>query len=379
MSRHSAWQRVEIGDVVRSVSESVADPVATGIERAVGLEHLQPGRLEIATWASTGDGLTFTRRFRAGQVLFGRRRVYQRKTAVPDFDGVCSGDIYVLEPSSERLLRELLPFIVQSEPFYQHALRHSAGSLSPRAKWTDLKKFEFHLPPIDEPRKIAKVLLAADRLRRHCSRLLERLVNVQTTFVDDAVGAGQDAPLGDLLEGCQYGLSIAATRDGTVPILRMSNVTDGGIDLADLKYVNVSRAEIESFRLNDCDVLFNRTNSVEHVGRTGLYRGTGDVVFASYLIRLKPKSGLLPEYLNLFLNSSLGKRRVRAHLSKGVSQANISGRSLKLTRMPLPSLGEQEAIVERASELSRVIGTAQAQVERCTELCRSLVTERLNA
>src|SRR5262249_13175567 len=153
-------------EVVRNGSEAVADPAAHGLDRAVGLEHLDPGELAISRWATTGDGLTFTRRFRAGQVLYGRRRVYQRKAAVAHFDGVVSGDIYVLEPTIEALLPELLPFIVQSESFHDYALRTSAGSLSPRTKWTDLAKYEFELPPIDEQRRMAEILWSVEHLLR---------------------------------------------------------------------------------------------------------------------------------------------------------------------------------------------------------------------
>ena len=109
-----------------------------GFERYVGLEHLDPGDLKIRRWGNVSDGTTFTNVFRAGQVLFGKRRAYQRKVAVADFDGVCSGDIYVFEPKNEHLLPELLPFICQTDGFFEHAVGTSAGSLSPRTNWDSL-------------------------------------------------------------------------------------------------------------------------------------------------------------------------------------------------------------------------------------------------
>lgn len=109
------WQRVKFGDVVRLNKETCTDPEAEGIERVIGLEHLEPGGLRIRSWADAGDGTTFTNRVRTAQVLFGKRRAYQRKVAVADFDAVCSGDIYVFESAdSKRLLPELLPFICQA-------------------------------------------------------------------------------------------------------------------------------------------------------------------------------------------------------------------------------------------------------------------------
>ena len=114
------WTKVAFGDVVRLVKERSSDPAADGFEQYVGLEHLDPGELKIRRWGDIADGTTFTSVFRAGQVLFGKRRAYQRKLAVADFDGVCSGDIYVFEPKNSKLLPELLPFICQTDNFFEY-------------------------------------------------------------------------------------------------------------------------------------------------------------------------------------------------------------------------------------------------------------------
>lgn len=153
------WQRVKFGDVVRLSKARSQDPLADGIERYVGLEHLEPGDLRIRSWGNVADGVTFTSVFQPGQVLFGKRRAYQRKVAVADFSGVCSGDIYVLETKDAQvLLPELLPFICQTDAFFDHAVGTSAGSLSPRTNWTSLAGFEFMLPPMDEQTSLVQVL-----------------------------------------------------------------------------------------------------------------------------------------------------------------------------------------------------------------------------
>ena len=101
-------------------------------------------------------GTTFTSIFRPRQVLFGKRRPYLRKVAVADFSGVCSGDIYVLESKNGKyLLPEILPFICQTDAFFEHAISTSAGSLSPRTNWQSLATYEFALPPLREQRQIA--------------------------------------------------------------------------------------------------------------------------------------------------------------------------------------------------------------------------------
>ena len=149
---------------MQNVNETERDPAGAGLERFIGLEHLEPGSLHVRSWGNVADGTTFTRRCRPGQVLFGKRRAYQRKVAVAEFDAVVSGDIYVLAPKDDRLIPELLPFICLSERFYEHAVGTSAGSLSPRTNWSSLAGFEFDLPPLEVQRRIAEVLWAVDEL-----------------------------------------------------------------------------------------------------------------------------------------------------------------------------------------------------------------------
>src|ERR1035437_5564680 len=155
------WTRVRFGDVVENLNET-CDPAEAGLERVIAMEHLEPGSLHIRAWGKVADGTTFTRRCRPGQVLFGKRRAYQRKVAVAEFDAVVSGDIYVLAPKGDRLLPELLPFLCLSERFFQHAVGTSAGSLSPRTNWSSLASFEFDLPPLDQQCRIAEILWAMD-------------------------------------------------------------------------------------------------------------------------------------------------------------------------------------------------------------------------
>jgi len=158
------WIGVRFGDMVENLNETESDPLEAGLERFIGLEHLEPGSLHVHAWGSVADGTTFTRRCRPGQVLFGKRRAYQRKVAVTEFDAVVSGDIYVLASKNERLLPELLPFLCLSERFFQHAVGTSAGSLSPRTNWSSLASFEFDLPPLDQQRHIAEILWSLDRV-----------------------------------------------------------------------------------------------------------------------------------------------------------------------------------------------------------------------
>lgn len=136
-------QTVKFGDICREVKLSSKDPLADGYDKYIGLEHLDSGSLKIKRWGSiVEDNPSFTRIFKKGHILFGKRRPYLKKAAIAEFDGICSGDIIVMEPKGDLMLPELLPFIVQSEKFWGCAVMTSSGSLSPRTRFKDLVNFE---------------------------------------------------------------------------------------------------------------------------------------------------------------------------------------------------------------------------------------------
>jgi type I restriction enzyme S subunit len=289
--------------------------------------------------------------------LFGKRRAYQRKAAFAEFDAICSGDILVFQTDHQRMLPELLPFLVQSNGFYDHALGTSAGSLSPRTSWRDLANYEFDLPPLEEQRRIAELIWACENDYSAGRELLACLEVAAELWANKIFEGGDfaEAQLGEVLELCQYGLSTRAGEAGRYPMLRMTNLDDGRVTDDDLKYCDLSPEEFDVYRVDDGDLLFNRTNSVELVGRSGVFRLEGDFVFASYLVRLRPRKDLvLPDFMNMFINSPTGQSRIRRHLSKGVSQANISASKLKTVSIPLPSLGKQQSIVDHLDSLDGV-------------------------
>jgi type I restriction enzyme S subunit len=183
--------RVKLGEVASECRESL-NGSKCGLP-VVGLEHLAPGELTLSAWDVDGEN-TFKKTFRKGQMLFGRRRAYLKKAVIAPFDGICSGDIMVIESAPGKLLPELLPFIIQNDAFFDYAVGKSAGSLSPRAKWEHLSRFEFDLPTLAEQRKLADLLWAANATREAYEKLIlvtDELVKSQ--FLKRALYTHQNA------------------------------------------------------------------------------------------------------------------------------------------------------------------------------------------
>ncbi|MCX6842054.1 MAG: restriction endonuclease subunit S [candidate division WOR-3 bacterium] len=145
-----------------NLNERVEDPSQAGVDRYVGLEHLDPESLKIARWGKPTDVEATKLRFHPGDIIFGKRRFYQRKLAVADFEGICSAHALVLRAKEDLVHKDFLPFFMLSDQFFDRAMMISVGGLSPTINWSTLAKQEFALPPISEQRRIAEILWAAE-------------------------------------------------------------------------------------------------------------------------------------------------------------------------------------------------------------------------
>jgi type I restriction enzyme, S subunit len=379
----SGWRRVRLGDVVECVNEVVTDLRNGRLQRVVGLEHLDPGSLHITRWASIEDGTSFTRRFRPGQVLFGKRRVYLRKVAVAEFDGICSGDILVFQPKCHALTPELLPFIIQTEAFWEHALHTSAGSLSPRTKWQDLARYEFALPPQTEQRRIADLLWAADysvECLRRVDASVEGVIQASTrNFL--ASDRFREAPCGDLLiEKPKNGYSPNTSIRG-VPTLSISAIRDGEVQFdGNLKYADVSVSEIEKFILNSKDVLVVRGNGNRNlVGRAGIVRKAPKSCFyPDLLIRLRFNEGVMrPEFACIQWNSDSAHRVLikKAKSTNGIWK--INGKDVSQHVLKVPPLDAQDWFLAQVEEFTRSRNAASAALRSSESLKLSLIRDRI--
>jgi type I restriction enzyme, S subunit len=370
------WRWVRFGDVVREVRQATRDPKASGLSRVVGLEHLDSNELRLRRWdelSDMADATSFTRTFRSGQVLFGKRRAYQRKVAVPDFDGICSSDILVFEPSSDALLRDFLPYVVQSDGFIEHALGTSAGSLSPRTKWQELAKYEFALPPIARQRAAIDVLNVT-------AWTLARYEDVQATIAKQREALAAELWCTSstrnelrLLAGITVGIVVRPADlyvgHGGIPALRSLNVLPGR--LRDDELVHISEAGNAMHRksqLHGGDVVVVRTGrpgDAAIVPQDGVPRNAIDLL----IIRCGPS--LRPEYLVALLNSSAGRTQMLGR-SAGTAQQHLNAGQLGKVQIPAASLASQDRFAAMSAAVDAVASQAAGASGRMQALRNAL-------
>jgi len=186
--------------------------------------------------------------------------------------------------------------------------------------------------------------------------------------------------LGDHLTEAQYGISIKGAETGRYPVLRMTNQKQGQISGANLQYVDLSPVQLEKFRVDRQDILFNRTNSLELVGRTAIFDLEGDFVFASYLIRLWTDAARIrPFFLNHYFNWDETQVRLKSIATRAVSQSNISATRLKCFPVPVPSPEEQDKIVTRIDCVDRKRSVHHRKHAVLTALFRTLLHQLMTA
>jgi len=189
------------------------------------------------------------------------------------------------------------------------------------------------------------------------------LAKIQVAVEAFYSSAGRLIEIDKLATNVQYGLNEAMNEGGVgYKIFRMNEIMRGRmVDNGSMKYADISAEEFAKYRLNKGDLLFNRTNSIEHVGKTGLFDLDGDYCFASYLVRVVPDTTkVLPKFLEKMMSSSAFQTEAKGKASKSINQANINATVMRNIRVPVPSLSEQKKFVAKIEALEQQIADAQA-------------------
>jgi len=243
-----------------------------------------------------------------------------------------------------------------------------------------VSRIEISLPPLPEQRRIAEVLDRAEALRAKRRASLAQLDTLTQSIFLDMFGDPARNPKGwpirkisDLLDSASYGTSVKSGTTGEFPVLRMNNITrTGEMDFTDLKYMELEERQCERYLVRAGDVLFNRTNSADLVGKTGIFRESISMAYAGYLIRLRTNCDNNPEYLSAFLNTGYSKRLLRGMCKSIIGMANINATELQGIKIPQPPLSLQRKFARRIQAVVQLKATHRASLVELDVLFASL-------
>ena len=246
---------------------------------------------------------------------------------------------------------------------------------------SDLLKIELELPTIETQKKMVDRLIKVEQIIQLKKRELQKLnILVKSRFAEmfgDPImnpKGWKVVTIGDIVTEVRYGTSKPAVEGGKYPYLRMNNLTaDGHLDLNDLKYIDISDDEVEKCVVRKGDVLFNRTNSIDLVGKTAVFDLPDDMVIAGYIIRVRLNEKILPEVLSQYMNLEALKDILRSMAKGAVNQANINAQELQSIRVYVPDIELQKQFVEMKDQVDKLKSKIQKSLEKTQLLFDSLM------
>jgi len=381
------WKVWRFDQIATNVNERVDNPSESGMEHYVGLEHLDSDSLKIRRWGSPDDVEATKLVFRKGDIIFGRRRAYQRKLGIAEFDGICSAHAMVLRAKPDVVVPEFLPFFMQSDVFMNRAVEISVGSLSPTINWRTLAVQDFALPPLDAQGAIVELLNACAESTRRSEDALNAARHVLQAYKDTLVGrAGPGKSESCLLSGLllqspESGCS-APPRDAVTGhfVLGLASLSRTGYVSGDFKSVEPTSRMLAA-RLAVGDLLISRSNTADRVGYVGIFTDErNDVSFPDTMMRLKPNPFLIdPRYLEALMQATPAREylmRIAAGTSASMKKINRAN----LLNMPLrvPPLEDQRVFLATLGTLRKAMNAQLERLETARSFARKAAATALD-
>lgn len=358
----------------------------------LGLEHLDSDSIYVTRYgadvAPKGDKLIMKK----GDVLFGKRRAYQKKVAIAPFDGIFSAHGMVLRPKEDVIDKDFFPMFIKSDYFLDAAIKISVGSLSPTINWRDLKELKFELPSLEEQRKLAEVLWAIYDMKDKYKKLIlatDELVKSQfiemfgDTLTDQSVY--KVVPLASVFDKPQGGEWGKDDPDSTgVPVLRTTNFTDEGIiDFTDVATRIIPLDKVEKKSLSKGDILIEKSggSNDKPVGRVVYFESDDNTYLNNNFTAKLHLNGIFDlnsfyVFKFMFVNYWMGGTKIHEGKTTGIHNIRLND-YLEKTYIPLAPRSIQDEYVELAEQSDKSKFALQEAIKDLDALSKKIIAENL--
>ena len=345
MIKNEKWGKVFLGEIADEIIERVDNPSQSGFEMFVGLEHFVSGDLKIKQWGSTKNLISTMKKFQKRDILFARRNAYLKRSSMVEFDGVCSGDAFVIREKKDMLVPGFLAFMFNSESLWNYANSYAAGTMSKRVKWRDLANYSFKLPPLNEQKRLADLLWSVDEAIESYCNLLNKLVISRNSLLKQNYRDIQKE-----LHAISYIAEINPRIDRKniekgmiVSFVTMADISEEGyiINKEDRKYSEVEKG-FTPFK--DGDILFAKITPCMENGKgaiaSDLINGLGFGSTELHVIRPKDK---YDTYYLYYLTRMFHLRKKAEQLMTGsAGQKRVPSNFFDLYKFNLPEKGKRK-------------------------------------
>ena len=357
----------------------------------LGLEHLDSGNLKVTRFGSDVAPISEKLVMHKGDVLFGKRRAYQKKVAIAPFDGIFSAHGMVLRPNAEIIDPDFFPLFISSDYFLDAAIKISVGSLSPTINWRDLKILEFDLPDLETQRKLATVLWSINDTMKSYKKLIsatDALVKSQFMEQFSLLNAKENGwptfPVSKVVAKPLSGEWGKEDTDGSgVKVLKTTNFTDSGfIDYTKVVTRSIASKKIEAKAMHDGDILIEKSggSDTKPVGRVVYYQETSEIfLFNNFTALLRPCTADLNSrflFTFLFINYWNGGTKLYENKTTGIHNLKLAD-YLENTLIPLPPIDIQEQFARFVEQSDQSKFELEQTLAELTTIYKRILSENL--
>lgn len=372
--------KYKFGDIIYNITEK-KKPTEEDRLNYIGLEHLDSGSLFVTRWGAerTPEGEKIV--IKKGDVLFGKRRAYQKKVAISPIDGVFSAHGMVLRPKENVIFKDFLPFFISSDYFLNEAIRISVGGLSPTINWKDIKELEFNLPTIDEQKVLAEKLWAAYEVKQSYLKMIDITEEmVKSQFIEMFGNTSKRVPLSSLCDTFIDGDWIEAKdqSDSGIRLIQTGNVGVGEFKDKGDKARFITE---DTFKRLNCteiyegDILISRLP--DPVGRACILpNGLGRTITAVDCTIVRLKDNVLPDFFVTYTNTPDYALQIKKVLS-GTTRLRVSRANLGKIQVPLPDKEEQRKFVDIVHQADKSEFELRKSIDAIDKVIKSLINENL--
>ena len=379
----SNWETFKFDEIAQKISKTI-DPNETTLETYVGLEHIDAEDLHIRRKGSPDDVKGGKLRCYPGDIIFGKRRAYQRKAAIVDFEGICSAHAFVLRANSEVIDPKLFPFFLHSDQFMHRMVDISVGGLSPTINWGDLKHQEFLLPPKDQQAQLAKLLWAMDEVIEREKEVLDSLKLSYQVEIEKSVPRSkvETWSLGEVIKtrkGVTYKSSDYSDEANGIPLLNLKSIErGGGFNKKGIKYYKGTFKEDHIAKNEDliiaCTDITREGRVVGFPLHPSVYQDKR-MLFTMDLVAIEViDTALLRDYLYYVLKAGWVHWILFAN-SPGTTVLHLDLNGLKKIRFPKYSKEQQFSIVSKLRGMEESISQLENKIGISESLQKSLINQ----
>jgi type I restriction enzyme S subunit len=367
------WKVWCFDQIATNVNVRIDNPSESGMEHYVGLEHLDPDSLRIRRWGSPDDVEATKLVFKKGDIIFGRRRAYQRKLGVAEFDGICSAHAMVLRAKPDVVLPEFLPFFMQSDLFMSRAVEISVGSLSPTINWKTLAVQEFALPPMEEQQSLVSLL---DSIEETIDSLMNAEAVARTLLRSFSSDQFVDSDNGELLS--EHYMVISGQVDPkddqycNLNLIAPNHIESGTGRITNLETAQGQAAISGKYLFDAGAVLYSKIRPNLVKAAIAPCRG----LCSADMYALLPKATLRNEFLlEVLLSDHFTRFAVSGSMRTGIPKLNRD--HLSQYRCRVPSLEEQDEYLRRVREVRSAADTVRQRMSMAQNLKNMTLAERV--